>query len=134
MNTGNYGGASVVKPAAGVYEYDDIQEFINKSLSADPVTREAAPIAVFNGTGQAGYGQSKADGLSALGYTIADVDTAPDGTYAPVEIYQIGTDNTATAKKLAAFYGVKIKTTKPPVSVTGDVRFVIIFGSVETGN
>ena len=134
VDTGNYGGASVVKPSAGVYEYEDIQEFIKKSLSADLVTREAAPIVVLNGTGQAGYGQSKADGLSALGYTIADVDTAPDGTYAAVEIYQIGTGNAATAKKLTATYDVKIKTAKPPVSVTGDVRFVIIFGAVETDN
>lgn len=134
VNTGNYNGASVVKPSAGVYEYGDIQEFIKKSLSSDPVIREAAPIMVLNGTGKAGYGQSKADGLSALGYNVASVSTAPEGTYSAVEIYQIGTDNAATAKKLAKLYSVTIKTTTPPVTVTGETRFVIIFGAVDTGN
>lgn len=117
-----------VFPSEGIFKYDAIKKYIAKKLSSDPVTREAAPIVVLNGSGTAGLGQTKADELKALGYNITLVDTAPEGTYAPVEIYQIGTDSAGTAKKLASLYDVTLKTTKPPVNVNGDVRFVIIYG------
>jgi hypothetical protein len=93
--------------------------------------REAAPITVLNGTGRAGYGQLMADELASMGYTISNVNTAPDGSYDDVEIYQIGTGNSATAKKLKKLYGVKeIKKTDPPALITGETKFVVIFGSV----
>jgi LCP family protein required for cell wall assembly len=130
VTTGSYGGASVVMPSAGIFEYSEIQNFIKKSVTNDPVARENAPIVVLNGTGQTGYGKTKADLLTTAGYNISLVDTAPDGTYENVEIYQIGTDNPATAEKLATLYGVTIKKIAPPTTVNGDVRFVIIFGSV----
>jgi len=130
VTTGDYGGASVVIPSAGTYDYTDIQTLIKKNLSSDPVVREAAPIVVLNGTGQSGYGQTKANVLKAAGFNVPLVDNAPDGTYAVVEIYQIGTGNSATAEKLASMYGVTIKKSAPPLAVNGDVRFVIIFGAV----
>ncbi len=132
VDTGNYGGASIVKPSAGVYVYDDIQEYLKKNLTSDPVVREAAPVTVLNGTGRAGYAQLMADELEDMGYTIASVNTAPDGSYDDVEIYQIGSGNTATAKKLKKLYGVKeIKKTDPPALVTGETKFVVIFGTVK---
>lgn len=129
MTSGGYNGASVVMPSAGVFDYSDIQAFISKSLSSDPVTREAAPIVVLNGSGQSGYGQTKADELIKGGFNVASVDNAPDGSYADVEIYQIGKDNSATAAKLAKKFNVKIKKSTPPAPVNGNVRFVIIFGA-----
>jgi len=132
LSTGSYGGQSVVMPTTGIYEYSEIQAYIQKSLTSDPVVREAAPIAVFNGTNQLGYGQTQADLLTEAGYNIVSVGNAPDGKYAKVEIYQIGTDNVATATKLASKYKLTIKTTKPPVIVNGNVKFVIIFGAVSS--
>jgi len=129
VKTGSYGGASVVIPSAGVYDYSEIQNFIKKSINSDPVSREAAPIVVLNGTGQAGVAQTKADILTAAGFSVTGVDNAPDGTYGKAEIYQIGTDNVATADKLAAMFNVVIKKTAPPSPVNGNVRFVIIFGA-----
>ncbi len=129
VTTGNYAGASVVMPSAGIYGYSEIQSFIKKNITSDPVVKEAAPIEVLNGTGQTGYGQTQADKLTAAGYTVLKVDNAPDGTYDKVEIFQIGTGNAATAAKLSKAYSVTIKTTKPPVLVAGDVKFVIIFGA-----
>ena len=130
VKTGSYNGASVVMPSAGIYDYTEIQAYIAKNLSSDPAVREAAPIVVLNGTGQSGYGQTKADELTKKGYNVVSVANAPDGTYTTVEIYQIGKDNTATATKLAKTYNVKIKHTAPPVEVDSNVRFVIIFGVV----
>lgn len=116
-------------PSAGKYDFTVIQELIKKSLSNDPVVQEAAPIVVLNGTGVAGFAQTKADALTAAGYTVSLVGNAPEGDFAPVEIYQIGTGNTGTSAKLAELYGVTIKTTTPPLLVNGNVRFVIIFGA-----
>jgi len=119
-------------PSAGKYDYTDIQAYIKKNLSSDPVVREAAPIVVLNGSGQSGYGQTKADILTKDGFNVSLVDNAPDGNYAKVEIYQIGQDNAGTAAKLSEIFKVTIKKTKPPVIVNGDVRFVVIFGAVTT--
>jgi hypothetical protein len=128
VKTGSYGDASVVMPSAGIYNYNEIQSFIRKNLSSDPVIREASPIVVLNGTGQSGYGKTKAEEMTTAGYNVVLVDNAPDGTYEPVEIYQIGTGNKATAEKLSAKFKVTIKKTAPPLVVNGNVRFVIIFG------
>ena len=119
-------------PSAGQYVYTDIQALIQKNLSVNPVIREAAPIVVLNGSGQSGYGKTKADILTEDGFNVSLVDNAPDGNYAKVEIYQIGQDNAGTAAKLSEMFKVTIKKTKPPVIVNGDVRFVVIFGAVTT--
>ncbi len=116
-------------PTAGRFQYSDIQALIKKNLSSNPIINEAAPIVVLNGTGQTGFGQSKADDLTTAGYTVSLVDNAPDGTYEQVEIYQIGTDSVATAAKLTSLYDVVIKKTPPPITVASDVKFVIIFGA-----
>lgn len=130
VTTGSYGGASVVMPAAGIFDYGEIKSFVAKNLSNDPIAKEAAPIVVLNGTGQSGYGQSKANELIEAGYTVSEVDNAPDGTYSAVEIYQIGANSSGTAKKLAAKYNVKLKTTAPPIQVAANIQYVIIFGTV----
>jgi len=129
VTSGSYGGASVVMPSAGIFDYSGIQTFIKKNLSSDPVAREAAPIIVLNGTGQSGYGQTKADELTKSGYNVTDIGNAPDGTFDKVEIYQIGKDNSATAAKLASRYRATIKKTAPPLAVNGNIRFVVIFGA-----
>ncbi|MCA9328083.1 LytR C-terminal domain-containing protein, partial [Candidatus Saccharibacteria bacterium] len=94
----------------------------------DPVVREAAPIAVFNGSKVVGAAQAEAEKLEAASYTIETYGNAPAGNYAHYTLYQIGSGNAGTAKKLQQKYGVKIKTGKPPVTVNGKVRFVLILG------
>ena len=117
-------------PSAGKYNYTDIRAFIKQNLSNDPIIHEAAPIAVFNGTGQDGFGQTKADTLTTAGYNVTYVGTAPSGEYDEVSIYQIGTGNSGTARTLATLYNVKIQKTTPPITVYGDIKFIIIFGPV----
>ena len=129
VTTGDYFGASVVMPLAGIYNYSDIRAFIEISLTSNPILLEAASIVVLNGSGEEGLGQTKADSLTAAGYNVTGVDNAPVATYEAVEIYQIGDGNSGTAEKLSALYDVTIKKTAPPVEVDGDVRFVIIFGA-----
>jgi LCP family protein required for cell wall assembly len=136
MTTGMYGEASVVMPVAGIFEYDQIREFVKNNLVYGQIFVESAPIVVLNGSGQVGLGQNEADKLTDNGFNVVLVGNAPDGEYLEkVEIYQIGDGNTVTAKALSDKFGVTIKTSKPPTTVNGNVKFVIIFGqSDQTSN
>jgi anionic cell wall polymer biosynthesis LytR-Cps2A-Psr (LCP) family protein len=129
FTTGTLPGAgSSVYPKAGVGEYSQLQAYIAKKLTSNPVVREGANVTVLNGSGVAGVGQTVADTLTKQGFTIDEVANAPEGEYADIEVYQIGDGNTATALKLKELYGITIKTTTPPVSVTGETDFVVIVG------
>lgn len=129
LTTGNAGGASIVRPVAGLMDYSELQRFILKRLTANEITKEAAGVVVLNASGVGGVGQTQADDLETKGFTISAVDNAPEGNYADVEIYQVGEGKTATRDKLKSLYGItNIKTSTPPVAVADDVNFVVIFG------
>ncbi|MEO7905086.1 MAG: LCP family protein [Candidatus Saccharimonadales bacterium] len=134
VGTGNYNGVSIVRPSAGIFDYSDIRAYLMKKFSTDPVVREGAAISVLNGSGVSGAAQAEADLLGDDGYAVDSVGTAPDGTYAPVEVYQIGKGMTATKAKLEARYKVTVITTPPPVTVTGSTNFVVILGSPRPTN
>ncbi|MEI7689910.1 MAG: LCP family protein [Candidatus Saccharibacteria bacterium] len=116
-------------PKLGNFEYGDLQEFIKKNLTSSPASREAAPIVVLNGSNVDGLGTVEAGKLEDAGLNVVSIDTAPEGEYGQATIYQIGTGNEATAQKLAEQYGVAINTSTPPVTVNGNVRFVVIVGA-----
>ncbi|MGB4420310.1 MAG: LCP family protein [Candidatus Saccharimonadales bacterium] len=129
VKTGVYGGASVVMPAAGIYNYQAIQTYIKKKISSDEAILEAAPIAVLNGSGQAGVAQSEADRLSKLGLTISFIGNVPEGDYSGITIYQVGSGYTATVSKLQSLYNISISKETPPVNLASDIKFIIIIGS-----
>lgn len=129
FTTGNIEGAgSSVYPKAGVGDYSELQAFLKKKLSSDPVVSEGANITVLNGSGVAGMGQTLADKLTAANMNVDEVGNAPKGTYNPIEIYQLNPKMTATAAKLKSLYSVTPSTATPPVSVTGSTDFLIIIG------
>lgn len=129
MNDRSANGQSIVRPIAGLFDYSDINAYVRKEILSEPYMKEEANILVLNGSGAAGVAQTFADILSDKSFVVSGVDNAPDGTYEPIEIYQITTDNPATTAKLEALYGVKVKTTTPPASVVGDTDFLIIIGN-----
>ena len=129
VTTGSYNGQSIVRPVAGLLDYSAIQEFVYINASADPFVREEPVVSVFNGSGVAGVAQNAAYELEDAGFTVAEVDNAPEGSYQTVEIYQLNSEKTASAEKLEDLYGVKVKTTVPPVAVVGDTDFVVIIGN-----
>lgn len=124
-------GASVVVPAAGTYDYSQIQTYIAKKLSKDPVVREAASIFVLNGTTTVGLAQTEATKLTKAKYTITATDNAATNDYQKTVIYRINkkSDVDGTAKALAKRYGVKVKTSALPFAVSGKPDFVIIVGA-----
>jgi LCP family protein required for cell wall assembly len=134
VTSGNYNGASVVMPAAGIFDYSDLRTFLKQKLSTDPVTREGASIIVLNGSGVSGVAQTEADKLTDAGFIVSDVDNAPAGDYADVEVYQIGDGMAGTKQRLESAFGVKVKKTVPPMTVAEGVNFVLIFGVDRSAN
>jgi hypothetical protein len=128
VKSGSYGGASVVMPSAGIFNYGQIRAYLKQKLSTNPVTRENAQVVVMNGSGTAGLAQTQADKLTKEGLVISGVETAPDGTYGDVEVYQIGDGMSATEEKLQTLLKVTVRTTTPPVTVADGTNFVVIFG------
>jgi len=132
LTTGTVPGAgSSVYPKAGYFDYSELRAFIKKELTSDPFVKEGAQVSVLNGSETTGIAQRVAESLEEKGFTIDAIDNAPDGSYQSVEIYQIATDKPATAAKLQQIYGVTVKTSTPPFSVTGETDFVIVIGSAE---
>jgi LCP family protein required for cell wall assembly len=127
-------GSSIQVPRAGTYDYSEIASFINKSLNANDVTREAANLALFNGSNVAGYAKARSDALEQRGFTISAVDNAPESTYSRVEIYDLTKSKPATVAKLEEIYGVKRKTAPSPIAVSADTDIVVIYGPTNSAN
>lgn len=130
MTTDNVNGMSVVVPTAGTYNYSQLRKLLDQKFSSNPIVREEATVAVYNGSGVAGVAQTEADKLEELKYTVGTIGNAPEGEYARYTIYQIGSGNSGTAAALKKLYGVTPLKTKPPMTVTGDTKFVLIVGPV----
>lgn len=130
MTTGPVDGQSAVLPAAGTFDYSDLQAYITQQLSSDPVVRENASIVVLNGSDTVGVAQTQADKLKAANFTVGTVDTAPTGTYDSVDIYVIDKTKTGTLDKLKSIYQhAVVKTTTAPITVNSTTAFVIVFGT-----
>lgn len=131
VSTGSYNGQSIVRPVAGLLDYTDINAYVKKQVTANPVTKEAAHVTVLNASGIAGKAQIEADKLEEKGFIIDTVDNTDNENYGPATIYQINTEKTASATALKDLYGVSLKTTTPPFSVVGTTDFVVIIGTAE---
>lgn len=130
-------GLSGVIPAAGSFEYAEIQAFVDKNLSSDPVTREAANIVVMNGTTTAGVALTESGRLTEAGFTVSNATNAPTTDYAQTTVYRINkTEKGGTAKALAKRYGVELVTADPGFAVDAGVDFIVIVGrsSIDTSN
>jgi len=80
LTTGNINGLSVVKPLAGIGDYDDIHTYLHQSLKDGLLTKENASVAIYNATGTAGLASDEADTLKEYGYNVTKIDSAPNAT------------------------------------------------------
>lgn len=126
-------GLGGVVPNAGNFEYAEIQAYVAKGLSSDPVIREGANIVVMNGTGTPGLALTESDKLTEAGYTVSSTTNAPTSDYKTTTIYRINQKAmNGTAKALAKRYGVKLTNTPPSFTVGEGVDFIVIIGESST--
>ena len=130
MTTGSVGGASIVQPAAGLYNYSAIRAFIKKNIYATEISKEKASVAVLNGGGVAGAAQTQADKLTDLGMNVVRVGNAPERITGKAAIYRMTGENdkSATRVKLEEMYGVKAAPGNSAKFGKVEADFVIVFG------
>ena len=127
VTTGPVGGASAVYPVAGLFEYDQIHDFIKKAISMDPATKEGATIHVLNGSDVFGAAGKESDWLEDQDLTVGLVDNAPEGNYPETKVYQKNLEMTATKAKLESLYGITVETASP-IPIEDGVDFIVIIG------
>lgn len=130
VTTGNIGGASIVQPVAGLYEYNQIQAAMDAYAAGNTAYFEFADVAVLNASERAGAAGDKADKLSEAGIDVANVGNAPSSLdTAPVTLYNLsGGENPKTRQKLEKLLGVEA-VRQTPAGIASDADFVIIIGS-----
>lgn len=131
VTTGNIGGASIVQPSAGLYEYGDIYAAIDAHATGDTAYFEHAVADVLNASGEAGAAGETADQLSNAGIIVEIVGNAPESLdTSSVQLYDLsGGEKPDTRKKLKKLLNVQSVRTELPSGVTSSSDFVIIVGS-----
>jgi len=131
LTTGDIYGTSYVFPEAGVGNYEAIHNYINDSLSADPLKVESARIMILNGSGEDGLAAREQEALTNAGLNVVAIGNAPAGDYLePLYIYNL-TDKTITLEKLKAYYNTEFSLSRealPEGIDPTDLDFVIILG------
>ncbi|MDO4271466.1 MAG: LCP family protein [Candidatus Saccharibacteria bacterium] len=126
---GSYAGEAPIT-STGPFDYSEIQAYIKKNLSSDPVVLEAAVIDVLNGSETTGLAGEEAEELEKDGYTIGEIANAPELSSAKITIYQRNQDKAGTADALKKKYNVDI--TKGDLDgYTTDADFIVVIGSAE---
>lgn len=129
VTTSTINEISYVVPSAGVGNFSQIQDYIDKMLSNDPMQREGATIAVYNATGSYGVAGAERDKLTADGFNVVAVADAPAGICTSEYCVYAVNDKPATRAALTEKYGVV--SDEVPAGLQGDVDFIVVVGVSE---
>lgn len=116
-------------PAAGEYNYTELQAFIKAYASGETFMLEGATVAVLNASGVSGAAQQKASSLTDAGFDITKVANAPESLGdSPVKLYdQSGGQKPETLKKLQQMLNIAAST-EVPAGIASDADFIVIIG------
>jgi LCP family protein required for cell wall assembly len=122
-------GQSALIPAAGVDDFSDIQQFIKRKTSSNPVVQEEAKIVVLNGTEVNGLAGKIKSQLKSKQLNVTDVGDAGSITQATTAIINLsGTKKPATSAALAKIFGNHL-TTQNPYGTQYDADFIVVVGT-----
>ena len=131
LTTGNVGGQSVVRPVAGIYDFEQVQRFVRQKLTVSHTNSEEPSIEVLNGSDYGGLAVKKAAELEAAGFTnVSTGDTETDSAYGDYVWYDLsGGKKPKALTKLKSILGSSPSGTVLPGGVQSDADFVIIVGN-----
>lgn len=132
VTTGNVNGQSVVRPIAGIYDFSEIQSYIQSKMPReDGEIGEAAEVQVLNGSDMGGIAGKKKDELERAGITnISTGDTDTSSAYGDFVWYDLSDGKAPkTLSKLKSVLGREPAGTVLPTGVQSDADFVIILGN-----
>lgn len=81
VTTDNINGLSIVRPSAGLNQYDEIHSYIRNNLRDSYLKSEDARIIILNGTTITGLATATSKELKSYGYNVVSVDNAPTSGY-----------------------------------------------------
>ncbi len=123
-------GQSALIPAAGLDNFYDIQSFINRQTSTNPVVQESATIVILNGTTINGLASKLKKTLTSKNLIVSTVGDA-GGTHTNTVTSIIdasGGKKQATRAVLVKQFGNHVTTTNPYAGLY-DADFIIVLGS-----
>ena len=134
VKTDNIGGASVVVPRAGTFNYTEIQNYIRNTLKDGYIKKENPSIMVLNGTTSPGLATTKANLLKSYGYNVTQVSDAPTKNYQKTIIVDLRSGSKKYTKRyLEQRFNTTAVTSLPDNSISpGTADFVIILGQNES--
>lgn len=124
----SYSGESALIPAAGLDDFSQIQQYLKKVTSNDPVVKESASVVVLNATNANGVATKASKVLAAKGLNVSAVGDATANQTTSTIIDNSKGQKPATKKYLESLYGNQITTTNPYAN-TYSADFIVIIGS-----
>lgn len=110
VTTSTINGISFVVPSAGASNWKEIKAYVAQMFNSDPVIREGATIAIFNGTDASGLAGNEQTALEGQGYKVAKIGDAPSGLCAERYcVYSLTTEKPQTGTALGEKYGVEVQ-------------------------
>jgi LCP family protein required for cell wall assembly len=121
-------GQSALIPAAGVDNWYEIQSFVNRQTSSNPIVQEAAKVVVLNGTQSDGLATRNKKTLNGQKIIVTQVGDAI-GEHETTTIIDVsGGKKPATKAQLVKTFGNHVTTTNPYAGIY-DADFIIVLGN-----
>jgi LCP family protein required for cell wall assembly len=132
VTTGAMDNLSIVRPLAGLYDYSDIQEFVRSSLPDGFITKENAPIALYNATSHSNAATNEAALLKTYSYNVTTAAAASTTNAASTVLVDLSKGkNPYTKHYLEQRFAVTARSSLPPgsgITPPAGTAFVIILG------
>ncbi len=122
-------GQSALIPAAGLDNWYEIQSFVNRQTSSDPVVQEGARVVVLNGTTSDGLASKVKKQLNAKHVTVTRVgDASGDHPTTTIIDNSEGKKPSTLALLKKTYKGASVTATNPYAGVY-DADFIIVLGN-----
>ncbi len=126
----NYGGGgqSALIPAAGINDFSDIQRFVAKHTSNNPIVQEGAKVVVLNGTNVNGLANIYKNKLEAVHVSIDHTGDAYSSRTLSTTIYDLSSGKMpATMQQIIRLLGNNVSSSYPYYN-SYDADFIIVLG------
>lgn len=122
-------GQSALIPSAGVDDFSDIQTFIERQTSSDPVVQEGATVVVLNGTATTGLAARVKNKVVAQHLDVKQIGDAGISSQTTTAIIDVsGGKKPATSAALVKLFGAHLTTQNAYANVY-KADFIIVAGS-----
>ena len=126
-------GESALIPSAGVDDFSEIQAFLKKQLSSDPIVREGATVVVLNATDTSGVASKVRTRLNDKNLTVGDIADARANQAKTSIIDNSGGKMPKTLALLKQLYGNQVTSTNPYADVY-EADFILLVGADQVGS